>query len=35
LFGSVFTKEISGEVPEADWVYKKTVMACEILISYY
>ena len=34
FFGSVFTKETSGEVPEADWMYKENDRGlCDIVIT--
>ena len=34
FFGSVFTKETSGEVPEADWMYKENDRGlCDIEIT--
>ena len=31
FFGSVFTKETSGEVPEADWMYKEVCVILRLL----
>ena len=34
FFGSVFTKETSGEVPEADWMHKENDRGlCDIEIT--
>jgi len=31
FFGSVFTKETSGEVPEADWMYKENPIQSNVM----